>query len=132
MHKLVEYFNQFILGIAPRKLGLQQENEFQLSMRQLREEIEEIEEAYQKGDLVGVVDGLIDLDYFHKGIIYKHGIPAPLYAQMFEAVHDCNMAKVKGVKETRAGFGDAADAIKPEGWVAPETVLAEIIQAYLK
>lgn len=132
MHQLVEHFNREILGIEERKLGLQDPNEFRLSLHQLREEIDEIEEAYENGDLVGVIDGLIDLDYFHKGVVYKMGIPSTLYAQMFEAVHSCNMAKSRGTKETRQGYGDSADAIKPEGWVAPEVVLAEMIQGYLK
>lgn len=128
-HKKVEIFNKQVLGIEPRDLGMMPKDEFKLSMAQLREEIEEIEEAYDEGNLVGVVDGLIDLDYFHKGIIYKHGINYAIYHMLFGQVHESNMTKKKGVKETRRGFGDAADAIKPQGWVAPETKIYETLKA---
>lgn len=127
-HQQVEAFNQEILGIAKRDLGWMEENEFQLSLKQLREEIDEIEEAYQNQDLVGVIDGLIDLDYFHKGVIYKHGIQEPLYNDLFLAVHQANMEKKKGVKATRQGFGNAADAVKPEGWLPPEKRLQKILR----
>lgn len=126
-HEQVEQFNQQILGIAPRKVGLQSANEFDLSMHQLQEEITEIIEAYINQDLVGVIDGLIDLDYFLKGIIYKHGLNAALYEQMFTAVHNANMEKKRGVKEGREGYGNAADAIKPEGWMPPEARIRQIL-----
>lgn len=128
-HKKVEDFNRNVLGIESRDLGMMPREEFKLSMKQLREEITEIEEAYEKGDLVGVVDGLIDLDYFHKGIIYKHGINYAIYNMLFGQVHDCNMTKKKGVKKGREGFGNAADAVKPEGWVSPEVKIYETLRA---
>jgi len=129
MHKQVEQFNQEILKIEPREVGLMGEQEFRLSMQQLREEISEIEDAYAEGDLVGVLDGLIDLDYFQKGVVYKHGISAEVYKLLFGQVHHCNMTKKKGVKETRQGFGDSADAIKPTGWIAPETKIRDTLRA---
>lgn len=126
-HDMVEYFNRHVLGITPRNIGLLGEDEFRLSMRQLREEIEEIEKAYEEGNLVGVVDGLIDLDYYHKGIVYKHGVTPALYLQGFETVHRYNMAKKLGVNPQRQGFGGSADAIKPEDWVGPEEELNTLL-----
>lgn len=128
MRKLVEKFNQEKLGILFRHIGLMEESEFRLSLHQLREEIDEIEEAYEQGNLVGVVDGMIDLDYYLKGVVYKHGIDRDLYQKLFKVVHKANMAKVKGVKETRQGYGNAADALKPEGWVPPEVELQKILE----
>ena len=128
MHKMVENFNRKILGIQRRQLGLMNPEEFKLSLTQLREEIQEIEDAYNEGDLVGVIDGLIDLDYFQKGVVYKHGVGRSLYRKLFSAVHHCNMTKKKGVKETRQGFGDSADAIKPQGWVPPEEAIRLILE----
>lgn len=128
MHKMVENFNRKILGIQRRPLGLMNHEEFKLSLAQLREEIQEIEDAYNEGDLVGVIDGLIDLDYFQKGVVYKHGVSRSLYRRLFSAVHHCNMTKKKGVKETRQGFGDSADAIKPQGWVPPEEAIRLILE----
>lgn len=127
-HEQVVEFNQKILGIAPRKVGLQNANEFDLSMHQLQEEITEIIEAYLNQDLVGVIDGLIDLDYFLKGVIYKHGLTPSLYENLFTQVHEANMDKKKGVKKGREGYGDAADAIKPQGWVPPEDRIRKILR----
>lgn len=126
-HSLVVEFNQKILGIEPRKLGLMTPLEFSLSLKQLREEILEMEEAYDKGDLIGVVDGLIDLKYFLLGVVYKHGISEQVFNEMFQAVHEANMEKKLGVKKGREGFGNSADAVKPEDWVPPEARIQEIL-----
>ena len=123
----VEYFNRKVLGIEPRQIGLMDPMEFKLSMTQLREEIREMEEAYEHGDLIAVVDGMVDLDYFLKGVVYKHGIMAPIYNEIFKVVHDANMQKKLGVKSGREGFDGAADAVKPAGWVAPEEKIGLIL-----
>lgn len=117
---MVEIFNRKVLNIEPRPLSLQEPQEFLLSLKQLREEIDEIQEAYAEGNLVGVIDGLIDLDFFQKGVLYKMGISEDLYSDCFQLVFDANMEKKLGVKKGREGFGNAADAIKPKGWIPPE------------
>lgn len=118
-HEMVINFNQQILGIESRPLALQEPDEFKLSLHQLREEIDEIEREWEKGSLVGVIDGLIDLDFFQKGVVYKTGISELLYNDCFELVFNANMEKKKGVKAGREGY-NAADAVKPEGWTPPE------------
>lgn len=126
-HVMVETFNHQVLGVEKREVSMMPDNEFRLSLRQLREEIDEIEQAYQEENLIGVLDGLIDLDYFHKGVIYKHGVSEEVYNKLFRAVHQANMEKKLGVKSTRQGFDGAADAVKPEDWVPPEDRLLEIL-----
>lgn len=121
-------FNRTILGIPPRKPGPQVENEFRLSMKQLREEIDEMEAAFDKGDFIGVLDGMIDLEYFLHGIFYKNGIDEKTHAALHDAVHQANLLKKIGVKEGREGFGDAADAVKPDSWVDPELKFARILE----
>ena len=128
--KQVVDFNLNILSIPQRELGVQDTDEFALSIAQLHEEIQEIKEAYHQGDFIGLLDGLIDLNYFLFGIMYKNGLTTEMYEQLFSAVHDCNSEKKLGVKATRQGFGDAADAIKPEGWVAPETKIQQILEIH--
>lgn len=122
-------FNKNILGIARRQPGLQELEEFKLSMHQLKEEIEEIEEAYDHGDFIAVLDGLIDLEYFLLGIFYKNGINEPVHAELFDAVHSSNMLKKRGVKAGREGY-DAADAVKPESWTNPEIRFARILDKF--
>jgi len=120
-------FNRTVLGIDPRQPGPQPENEFKLSMHQLKEEIEEIELAFEKGDFIGILDGLIDLEYFLHGIFYKNGINESAHAELHEAVHQANLLKKVGTKEGREGY-DAADAIKPDSWTDPEIKFARILE----
>lgn len=129
MKQVVE-FNHDILGITPRDLGVQSKNEFDLSVKQLREEIDELEEAYEKGDFIQILDAIHDLQYFSYGVLYKCGVTPEIHEQIFSAIHNCNMAKVKGVKEGREGHGNAADAVKPESWTAPETHIQHILESH--
>lgn len=120
-------FNRTILNIPPRQLGLQSEEEFKLSMHQLKEEIFEIETAYDHGDFIGVLDGMIDLEYFLLGVFYKSGINEPTHADLFDAVHQANLLKKAGIKAGREGYS-AIDAIKPEEWTNPEVKFARILE----
>lgn len=119
-------FQRTILEIDIRKPGPQDEDEFKLSMHQLKEEIQEIETAYEKGDFIGILDGLIDLEYFLLGIFYKNGINESIHADLFDAVHQANLLKKAGTKKGREGY-DAADAIKPDSWINPELKFARIL-----
>ena len=132
MHKRVVIFNKEVLGIKERPLGLMEPEEMALSLVQFREEVKEIEDAYNEGNLVGVVDGIIDLHFFLLGVVFKHGIPEQLYKSLFHSVADANMEKKRGVKAGREGFGNAADAIKPEGWRPPEDRIRFLIEEYLE
>lgn len=123
----VSHFNREILGIKPRSVGSQPRSEFELSMHQLKEEIEEIEDAYEKGDFIGVLDGMIDLEYFLLGIFFKNGIDEETHAALFDAVHQANLLKRAGVKAGREGY-DAADAVKPSSWVDPQLKFARILE----
>lgn len=120
-------FNRDILGIQERIISLQDNDEFRLSMSQLKEEITEIQEAYLKQDLTGVIDGLIDLEYFLLGVFYKVGLEEQDHSAMFKIVHMANMRKKMGQNQSRPGF-DSADAIKPEDWQSPEEMLSNYIE----
>lgn len=127
----VRDFNKYILGIPHRNMGLLNEDELGISIKALNEETIELMEAHQNEDYVGCIDAMIDLVYFAYGVLYKLGIHDPsLFREIFDAVHISNMTKVKGVKSTRQGFDDAADAIKPENWKSPEDRIISILQRY--
>ena len=127
-HQMVQTigFNREILGITSRTPALQPAEEFKLSLVQLREEIDEMEQAFKKGDFLSVLDALIDLEYFLYGVYWKNGIDEQLHEQLFTAVHDANMMKKRGVKKGREGF-DAADATKPDAWTDPMLKFARIL-----
>lgn len=121
--KVIE-FNSQILGIDQEILQVLPREEALLLVRQLREEIEEFEVAHQRDNFVACVDSLIDLIYFALGGLYKKGLNSEDFHEVFAIVHECNMNKKKGTVEKRAVEG-AADAIKPEGWKAPECLILE-------
>lgn len=121
-------FNQNVLKIEQRKLNMLPENEFEISMKCLQEELDEFEEAYRKGDIIGCIDAIIDLRYFAVGVLYKHGMSAEVIKKCDTAVHEANMEKKLGVVAKRATEG-AADAVKPEGWISPEERIIDILDA---
>lgn len=124
-------FNQRVLKIEQRPVGLLSGPEQEISLNCLREEIDELEQAIDQGDLVGCVDALIDLKYFADGVLYKLGLTANTIDACGQAVHEANMEKKLGINHHR-GDGQAADAVKPEGWKSPEERIATIIDQQME
>ena len=122
----VKTFNQDVLRIPQRRLGLQDPHEAALSYTQLIEEAREYQEAIGERDFIGCVDAILDSLYFSYGILYKMGLSEELVNELFTAIHEANMAKKRGVKEGREGF-DAADAAKPKDWRDPRDIMKEIL-----
>lgn len=86
--------------------------------RFLAEESNEYLEAGMRGDIVGAVDGLLDIIYVALGTLYIMGIPVQ---ECWNHVQQANMSKVRGMTKR----GNAFDAAKPTGWVAPEAAIAK-------
>lgn len=129
-NQMVQVFNQQILGIEPRPVGMMDPAEMAFSVKALRLEIIEMADAYDQGDLVGVVDALIDIDFFRRGILYKHGITPELYDRLFSVVYEKNMQKQLGKsKPDRAEL--PMDAIKPEGWMGPEEEIRRLLEEHM-
>jgi len=126
MFKEVEEFNKTIIGIdRPLRYRIDS-TEIDFFKGLLQEEIKEFSDAWTEEDFVGQVDALIDLIYFAAGGLVRLGVPSDKSEAIFAVVHSKNMSKKKGVKD-RETTGDT-DAIKPEGWVAPEALISEILQ----
>lgn len=119
-------FNQQVLNIAQREIDMLKLNEFEISMKCLQEEIDEFEQAFKSGDLIGCIDAIVDLKYFATGIMYKMGLSPETMKRCMTAVHEANMEKKLGTNAKRAVEG-AADAVKPAGWVSPEERIIEIL-----
>ena len=119
-------FNKDVLKIDQREVDMLKQNEFEISMKCLQEELDEFEEAFKAGDVIGCIDAIIDLKYFAVGVMYKMGLTPETMNQCMTAVHEANMEKKLGVVAKRATEG-AADAVKPVGWVSPEERIANIL-----
>lgn len=63
-----------------------------LRVRLIQEELDELTEAMEKGDLVGVADALCDIQYVLAGAILETGF-ADKFKTLFEEVHRSNMSK---------------------------------------
>jgi len=77
---------------------------------------EELTEFMDAETLEDEVDALLDLMYFAGGRIIEMGV---LPGASFEEVHLANMAKERGELSKRP-HSKGFDAIKPEGWTAPD------------
>lgn len=122
-------FNQQVLGIVPRDKNMLNIAEYDISHKSLLEEVEEFQEGHLNGDFIACVDSLIDLMYFANGVLYKMGLTAEEISKCKTAVHEANMEKKLGVNYKR-GDGSAADAVKPEGWIAPEHRIIDILDGH--
>lgn len=83
----------------------------------LQEELEELDAAYEAGDLAAAADALVDLVVVALGTAVWMGLP---WQALWDEVHRANMAKERGQKEGRKHSRDAIDLIKPPGWRAPD------------
>lgn len=84
----------------------------QLRVRLIREELDELIEAYQNKDLEAVADGLTDLLYVVVGSFVAHGINAKA---MFLAVHSNNEEKLAtGTKDAGGKFVKSDDHLPPD------------------
>jgi predicted HAD superfamily Cof-like phosphohydrolase len=79
----------------------------------LEEEMKELKDAETAED---VVDALIDLCVVAIGTLDLFDVDAH---KAWNVVHDANMSKEVGIKESRPNPLGLPDLIKPEGWKAP-------------
>ena len=79
----------------------------------LQEELDELKEAKTAED---IVDALIDLCVIAIGTLDSFGVD-PYKA--WNRVHNANMKKEVGIKESRPNPLGLPDLIKPKGWRAP-------------
>lgn len=124
----VSEFNRAVLNFPkPKEISLMSVDDSIMLGVALEEEAEEHFLARTIDDKVGCVDALIDSIYFAMGGLYKMGVTEEQFEKCFSLVHQANMTKKKGVKESRKISGDPADAIKPKGWVSPEAKMKEVL-----
>jgi predicted HAD superfamily Cof-like phosphohydrolase len=93
---------------------------YEYRRRFLHEELEEFEQAVERGDLPGAFDALLDLAYVVFGTAHLMSLP---WQAGWVEVQRANMAKVRAesAEESaeKTGRGHAYDVVKPEGWEPP-------------
>ena len=88
--------------------------EFRLKF--LQEELSETMKAFENKDSEEIVDGLIDLCVVAIGTLDAFNVDAH---KAWKEIHNANMAKQPGVKESRPNPLGLPDLIKTEGWKGP-------------
>lgn len=121
-------FNTKVLKIEQRAICALEPAEYEITLKCLREELDEFTQAVESGDFISSIDALIDLKYFAVGALYKMGLSADAITQCDSAVHEANMEKKLGVNARRAVEG-AADAVKPLDWMPPELRIIDILDS---
>lgn len=99
------------------KIDWQRLNKFlQFRLDFLKEELNETCNAFDNKDSEEIVDGLIDLCVVAIGTLDAFGVDA---YKAWDEIHNANMAKEPGIKESRPNPLGLPDLIKPEGWTGP-------------
>lgn len=117
MYNDVVEFNQKIIGTkAPESWTNLNNERYGFACKVLLEEICEFMVARTNNDVPGALDAMVDLIYYAMGRCYEMGISPEDFKRAWDKVHEANMQKKLGNK----GRGSDLDAVKPEGWKAPE------------
>ena len=118
--------------LGPAKPELPDVSMYAFRKKFMHEELSEIDQAYQDGDLVKFIDGLLDLTYVVLGTAVLSGVAPALWAELWDQVQLANLCKRRaisfGESERLTGRGHAADVVKPEGWASPEPFLRMILE----
>jgi len=93
-----------------------QDDEFYGRVQMMLEELIEMIEHNERGDLAGVFDSLIDLVYFAHGTAAMHGFP---WQAGWNEVQRANMTKVRVRSHAESARLNKLDVRKPEGWQPP-------------
>lgn len=119
-------FNEQIIGVGQREIGLLSDKELEYAMKAIDEEKQEFFQAHHQQDVIGAVDAVIDLMYFGIGFLRRMGLNAEQISLCMTAVHISNMEKQLSMSVQKRVEG-VPDAAKPEGWVGPEERIAFIL-----
>lgn len=92
----------------------------------LKEEAQEFEDAVIAGNLPDAADALIDSIYVAVGTLALLDLPAE---ELWTEVHAANMRKKAATLQSLGKRGSIHDAVKPEGWRAPD--VATIVNNHL-
>lgn len=110
----------------PKKAQIPDREVFQRRVNMLQEELQELIDARAAGDIVGVADAWGDLCYVLLGGVEECGMDLePILTTIMYA----NGYKIDWEAEPPRPFAVREDGkiLKPEGWIGPEEVIAEIL-----
>lgn len=125
MIREIFHFNDAVINIGQRELNPLTQKEAEWTLKAWAEEADEFRDAFEKQDMVKMVDSALDITYFAIGTLRRMGLNEAQAMACFMAIHLANMTKKKGALATRGDFAD--DAVKPAEFVPPDIRIAEIL-----
>lgn len=96
----------------------------------MQEELQEFVQAHFDNDLEMAYDSLVDLVYVAYGTAQMMGCTPAMWQELWNAVQDANMSKVRATSAADSKRGTSLDVIKPAGWQGPGAKHKEIIARY--
>lgn len=106
------------------KPGLLDDATFDYRLKFLYEELDEFTVAHNKDDLVGAVDGLLDLVYVALGTLLNMGLSTKQIEQCWNTIQEANINKIRVSSADESKRGHSSDVRKPLDWVSPEKKIA--------
>jgi predicted HAD superfamily Cof-like phosphohydrolase len=91
IEKVKKFHNTFSAPVLEKPQLISKERA-DLRVSLIKEELNELEEAIEKNDLVEIADALCDLQYVLSGAVLEFGLSID-FDEMFKAVHASNMSK---------------------------------------
>lgn len=100
---------------------------YNFRVRFLKEELDEFVDANYHNDMVKAFDSLIDLVYVAYGTAQMMGCTPEMWQEMWNAVQNANMSKVRATTAGESKRGTSLDVVKPANWQSPEPVIEACI-----
>lgn len=91
--KMVEEFHKTFGHPVGENIQFPSKTITELRLRLLAEELDELKEAIEKGDFVGVADALGDLQYILSGTVLVFGLQNK-FNEVFQEIQNSNMSKL--------------------------------------
>lgn len=119
-------FNEQVIGTPSGPINGLTQKQHEWTQKFCAEELSELRDAFEVVDIPQIADAVADLIYGAMGTFKKMGLTRLQVRCIFKAVHMANMTKKRGDK----GRGSDEDAVKPEDFVPPEQVIANIMYVW--
>jgi len=123
------FHDKFQVPLAAKPQLLDDEA-YNFRLKFLQEELREFVDANYHGELPKAFDALIDLVYVAYGTAQMMGCSPAMWQELWNAVQEANMSKVRASSASESKRGTSLDVVKPAGWVSPDQKHKEIIERY--
>ena len=121
LNQVAEFHNQFGAPVLPTP-KITSRAALRISL--IQEELDELREAVDNDNIIGVADALADLQYVLSGAVLEFGLGS-MFKDLFDEVHRSNMSKAC------ANLKEAADTKEKYAKEGVETYFKEVDGTYL-